>query len=60
MTAVVTELISRNEAEHRRAEIIREVGDEARFKERGEAYELRDKELELYDDLCELDFLLGE
>lgn len=60
MTAVVAEVITRVEAESRREAILRAVGDEACFRERGEAYELHGKELELYDDLCELDFLLGE
>jgi len=59
MASVTPEIFSRQEAEERRDEIFAQVGDVQKFRERGEAYELDEDELVLYDELLTLDFLLG-
>ncbi|WP_284292198.1 hypothetical protein [Luteimicrobium album] len=49
------------EARARREEIVRRVGgDESAFRDRAEVYLLSAEELALYDELENLDFLLGE
>lgn len=58
MASVIPEIFSRQEAERRRHEILVQVGDAHRFRERGEAYELNADELVLYDELLTLDYLL--
>lgn len=60
MASVVPEILSRAEAERRRAEILAQVGDEQKFRDRAEDYELDADELVLYDDLLTLEYLLGE
>lgn len=59
MASVIPEIFSRQEAVRRRDEILAQVGDADRFRERGEAYELNADELVLYDELLTLDYLLG-
>jgi len=60
MAAVTPEVYTRQQAEARRQEILDQVGNEQKFRERGEAYELDADELVLYDELLTLDYLLDE
>ena len=60
MAAVTPEIYTRQQAEPRRQHIIEQVGDEQKFRKRGEAYELDAEELVLYDELLTLDYLLGD
>lgn len=60
MGAVTPEVYTRHQAEALRREILEQVGNEQKFRERGEAYELDADELVLYDELLTLDYLLGD
>jgi len=60
MGAVTPEVYTRHKAEALRREILEQVGNEQKFRERGEAYELDADELVLYDELLTLDYLLGD
>ncbi len=51
-------VLTRTEAEERRAEILRRVGDEDEFRRRAEEYSLGADELALFDRLEALDYLL--
>jgi len=60
MSAVVVEWLTEQEALARRAEIITAVGgDEAAFRDRAARFQLGVRELALFDELEELDYLLG-
>jgi hypothetical protein len=62
MTSTMTpvEVFTRAEAEARRAEIVRRVGnDEESFRERAEAYALNAEELAMFDEMEALDYILG-
>ncbi len=59
MSAVVVQQLTEQEALTRRAEIIDEVGDEEAFRVRAANFALDARELALYDELEELDYLLG-
>ncbi|GAA4842896.1 hypothetical protein GCM10023221_21200 [Luteimicrobium xylanilyticum] len=61
MVPIVVTSMTPAEARVRREEIVRRVGgDESAFRDRAEAYLLSAEELALYDELENLDFLLGE
>ena len=60
MAAVTHKVYSRQEAEALRRKILEQIGNEQKFRERGESYELDADELVLYDDLLTLDYLLGD
>ena len=53
-------ILTRAEATDRRQEILDLVGDEQKFRARGESYELDSDELVLYDELRMLDYLLDD
>mgnify|MGYP007003570573 FL=1 len=53
-------ILTRAEATDRRQEILGLVGDEQKFRARGESYELDSDELVLYDELRMLDYLLDD
>lgn len=60
MGAVVVERMTEQEALARRDAIIAEMGgDEAAFRVRAASFALDARELALYDELEELDYLLG-
>lgn len=60
MSPVVVEPFTTEEALARREEILAEVGGgEDTFRARAEAYVLEARELALFDELEELDYLLG-
>lgn len=60
MSAVVVERLTEDEARSRRDEIIAAVGgDEAAFRDRATGFQLGVRELALFDELEELDYLLG-
>lgn len=58
MVSVTPEIYSRQQAEERRQEILVQVGDERKFRDRAEAFELDADELVLYDELMTLEYLL--
>ena len=60
MQDATIKVLTREEAAQRRAEILVRVGDEEKFRIRGESYELDSEELVLYDELRMLDYLLDE
>lgn len=60
MTAVTPVYYTLEQAHVRRNEILRIVGDEASFKERGARYELDSGQSALYNELNDLEFLIGD
>lgn len=54
------EILTREEATNRRRQILAQVGNETKFRTRGECFELDSDELVLYDELRMLDYLLDD
>lgn len=52
------EILSRQEAEERREAILAQVGDEEKFRDRGEYYELDLEDTLLFNELRQLEYLL--
>lgn len=59
MTPVTLEVITSEEARARHAKLLEAIGDRDAFERRAEEYALDARESALYDDLVELEFLLG-
>ncbi|MGO1285292.1 MAG: hypothetical protein ACTHWF_14505 [Brachybacterium sp.] len=59
MSISTVEVIDTSAAEARLEELRRAIGDVQLFKARGEGYDLDSAETALYDELCDLEFLLG-
>lgn len=59
MSAVKLDVIPVEEAHARYAALLEEVGDRAALERRAEAYALDASDSALYDDIVELEFLLG-
>lgn len=55
-----TEIISLEDARNRYAALIAGISDLDEFKARGNAYALSDDDQALYDDLMELEYLIGD
>lgn len=60
MQDATIKVLTREEATNRRQEILSIVGNEERFRARGESFELDSDELVLYDELRMLDYLLDD
>lgn len=60
MADATINILTREEAMNRRQEILGLVGEEERFRVRGESYELDSDELVLHDELRMLDYLLDD
>ena len=60
MTAMTPVYYTLEQAHARRNEILSIVGDEATFKERGARYALDAQQLALYNELTDLEFLIGD
>ncbi|GAA2004202.1 hypothetical protein [Brevibacterium samyangense] len=60
MSTATVITFTREEAEAKRNAILEQVRDPDEFRRRGENYELDPSDRLLYDDLRELDYLLGE
>lgn len=59
MSIVTPEVLTRTQAIERYDALVASIGDVEDFKLRAEAYELDDEDVAVYDDLVELEYLLG-
>lgn len=59
MTTCSLEILTSAEAVARRSELMKEIGDVERFKERGETFQLDADDRVKYNELLNLEFLLG-
>lgn len=60
MPTATTEIISLEDARNRYTALITGISDLGEFKARGDAYALSDDDQALYDDLMELEYLIGD
>lgn len=60
MPTATTEIISLEDARNRYAALTTGISDLDEFKARGNAYALSDDDQALYDDLMELEYLIGD
>lgn len=58
MQDATIQILTREEATNRRRQILAQVGNETKFRTRGECFELDSDELVLYDELQTLEYLL--
>lgn len=59
MATITPIVLTTEEAKRKYRELVSRIGDVESFKDRAEAYELDTADRALYDDLTELEFLLG-
>lgn len=60
MPTVITEILSLEDARTRYAALSERISDLTDFKARGDAYALSDEDQAIYDDLMELEYLIGD
>lgn len=60
MPTVVPEVLTRKEATRRRDALLRTIADQETFFHRAEIFDLTPEEQAVFDDLSDLNYLLGE